>query len=1139
MPPQTRKFESEDRIGQGPSTKKLKTGAMDEDYSMDIDYDAGHAMPTPAATPVLRGRKRFLADLGDMKQAVNNGLEISGLRIKTLRQGDEEGSLEFRILHDGATLTSLSLQVMDTSSYPKDHTYICFALDDVAPNLLPVVEAVGTYPPKPIDQTITRILKSLALALAGGAPEDEPSSQMIEDDSGSETGVDGFDDYDGDMYASQAIQSDSWETSTALKRDFLDVVGAGYQPGLLRFGTDDFVLSISTPVLDLGVPTRALVAWDRRLLSASRHFVLLVSGLRARWPVMRADGSLIGDRNIRFHVGLSPLYKPSTASVTHTVRTFALKDDDLEAKTEPEPEPIDPDIDPWEAELRAQQKEKERLASIVVDDNAFERFSLSSSLDSLLDHQFLPVVRLRLKFGLGWAGAETLHMLSQNMQTKPDELYNIYKLEFVKADKEEQSVAKKYALPIDPIKDRDDPAHVNLLLAAFCYLIRRLAMCTRFCLVCHRRIESTYEALKPYVCTDKLCTYQYYSLNFGPSIEYEIEANTEVVDLLVSLTYVACFEGQLETGMPVGMGLRVAPPTRGVAGSVAPAWAPTIPGASQSITRSTFTDIPPTGPDGLVDFDVLPLEFQRAAVAQLLDALPSVADMKRYLEKARGKGRVRLSKMDDAIPAAAWGVLRWSVASCTAYLEEILDEDDMVHGIDKTWRQFRFSVGAPDAEARFKANVDAAVRQDAQAQRFPSLYAFHGSPLRNWHSIIREGLQLKNPLHGRAYGHGVYFARDGSISMGSYAGRGVSKWKNSAMCPMSCVALAEIVNLPKQFVSNNPYFVVAETSWIITRYLLVSTSGYSPTTYGLPAQPDTTTFAARPSRHYVDLDPAWPITLNQKPVQIPEQQRKLQQVVTLRRKELTELEYDEEDRAVFESGDAQKAATQAAPTPSASSSKPSKSTENLGPDWQHDEAWVNPDTFRILPPPTDASSSATVAVQRELRTMLKEQQNATRLAELGWYMPESLISDNLFQWMVEMHSFDPELPLAKDMKDKGVNSLLFEIRFPSAFPHAPPFFRVVKPRLLPFLQGGGGHVTAGGSICMDLLVSDGWLPSYSIAAILLQIKLAVSSLDPRPARLAQNWNVPYEVNEALEGYKRAARTHNWTVPAGVDKLVRF
>lgn len=54
---------------------------------------------------------------------------------------------------------------------------------------------------------------------------------------------------------------------------------------------------------------------------------------------------------------------------------------------------------------------------------------------------------------------------------------------------------------------------------------------------------------------------------------------------------------------------------------------------------------------------------------------------------------------------------------------------------------------------------------------------------------------------------------------------------------------------------------------------------------------------------------------------------------------------------------------------------------------------------------------------------------------------------------------------------------------------------------------------------MDLLVQDGWLPSYNIAAVLLQIRMAISSREPRPARLAsgQDWKRAYGTQEALEG----------------------
>lgn len=42
--------------------------------------------------------------------------------------------------------------------------------------------------------------------------------------------------------------------------------------------------------------------------------------------------------------------------------------------------------------------------------------------------------------------------------------------------------------------------------------------------------------------------------------------------------------------------------------------------------------------------------------------------------------------------------------------------------LDPAWRQFRFSVGAPDAEAKFKASVLESQAKDKNAQKYPSLY---------------------------------------------------------------------------------------------------------------------------------------------------------------------------------------------------------------------------------------------------------------------------------------------------------------------------------------------------------------------------------------------------------------------------------
>ena len=43
-------------------------------------------------------------------------------------------------------------------------------------------------------------------------------------------------------------------------------------------------------------------------------------------------------------------------------------------------------------------------------------------------------------------------------------------------------------------------------------------------------------------------------------------------------------------------------------------------------------------------------------------------------------------------------------------------------GQDPVWRQFRFTLGAPDAEYKYKKEVERAQENDANARLYPSLY---------------------------------------------------------------------------------------------------------------------------------------------------------------------------------------------------------------------------------------------------------------------------------------------------------------------------------------------------------------------------------------------------------------------------------
>ena len=188
----------------------------------------------------------------------------------------------------------------------------------------------------------------------------------------------------------------------------------------------------------------------------------------------------------------------------------------------------------------------------------------------------------------------------------------------------------------------------------------------------------------------------------------------------------------------------------------------------------------------------------------------------------------------------------------------------------------------------------------------------------------------------------------------------------------------------------------------------------------------------------------------------------------------------------------------------------------------------------MLEAPSYATPSATMRLSKELQAVLKVQ-NSTPLHELGWYINPEMIS-NVYQWIVELHSFDPALPLAQDMKKAGLTSIVLEIRFGKDYPHSPPFVRVIRPRFLPFIRGGGGHVTGGGAMCMELLTNSGWSAVSSIESVLLQVRMAIMNLEPKPARLestSKDARSSYATGEAVEAYIRACQAHGWEVPKDI------
>ncbi|KAL4066326.1 hypothetical protein V8B97DRAFT_2025481 [Scleroderma yunnanense] len=1008
-------------------------------------FDTTISTTTSGPSRPLKGRRKFNADLSDLQARTEFSVLTGRWSVKNVRPGDDEGTFMFDLVEcETETKDIINILVSDTSEYPSDHTFFGYSYNgESTPQIAEIIERL----PGRRACSLRDVVDFFLIELSHGDHEDEDCE--VSSDLGDQQLDDEQTTQDFSTFMEPGPSSQAQLCLNYLKRDFMETSDAGYNPGIVWAASNDFLLTVSLPVVSLveEIPPHALLAWDRHFLELGQNLVLLISGFRGFYPILQEDGTLLPGATCAGGSLSSSL--PSADEAKAAFRHFDFNH-------------------PVEANSTLADYEPQ---TSVMSRGVFKRISLSNSLESLLDKYLLRLIQLRRTFNLA-------------AQDDPANIFSANKEMLSNAEKGEERLSASYHLPNDPFVSGSP--HINVMKAAFAFVLRRLALYTRHCAVCHKKLHDEYEALKPYVCGSRLCIFQYYSLNFGSSLRYyEICTNSETIYLLVSLAYTAAAEGALGEPFPRGMGLRV----------------PRAPWSNVEVDD-----------DGLCDFDALTVDEMQIWIITLLDTLPPV----------RGHPKARIQDMNSTVPPAAWSLMKWCIASCTAHIQELKNREDFLGNIGDEFRQFRFMTGAPDKEAKFKRALAAQLPHNSKAKKYPTIFGFHGSPVKNWHSIIRHGLWYKHIANGRSHGNGVYCARDGTISVSGFASRSTAKWRSSSLMPSRCFVLAEIINIPSQFACMDPY-VVDKTDWIMCRYLLVEPGNHEESRRD-SRSPELV------SGNFLKQDPRWMALLGSVPVKIPKPSHHLDKLLEACRKAWSPAQYDEEDMAIFN-----------VPNELQDIDIPASAVTPRNPPrekWASDHDWVENNVQNLLPPPTESSTIATIALQRELKGIYKEQQRVRKRDEmelLGWYIPPEFNEDNLYQWIVEMHSFYPELPAAKDMKEKGVNSLMFEIRFPPSFPHSPPFFRMICPHFLTYMEGGGGHVTVGGSICMDLLMSEdmcwGWLPSYSIPAILLQIKLTILNTDPWPVRLhLVNWNRPYTPREALNGYTWAAALHNWKAP---------
>lgn len=180
------------------------------------------------------------------------------------------------------------------------------------------------------------------------------------------------------------------------------------------------------------------------------------------------------------------------------------------------------------------------------------------------------------------------------------------------------------------------------------------------------------------------------------------------------------------------------------------------------------------------------------------------------------------------------------------------------------------------------------------------------------------------------------------------------------------------------------------------------------------------------------------------------------------------------------------------------------------------------------------SSEPSTATQKTVRArrLMKELREIQRLqsSRPDPIFTVELVNDNLFEWHVKLLRLDPESELAADMRELGVSYILLHLVFPENFPFAPPFMRVMSPRI------EKGFVMEGGAICMELLTPRGWASAYTVEAVVMQFAASIVKGQGRIARKTKG-SKDFSRRSAEESFKSLVKTHEkygWVTPSLSD-----
>uniref|UniRef100_A0A3Q3KU93 Poly [ADP-ribose] polymerase n=1 Tax=Mastacembelus armatus TaxID=205130 RepID=A0A3Q3KU93_9TELE len=329
------------------------------------------------------------------------------------------------------------------------------------------------------------------------------------------------------------------------------------------------------------------------------------------------------------------------------------------------------------------------------------------------------------------------------------------------------------------------------------YAEQRIPTLNEYCVVCdERHVFQNGPMLKPAVCTRELCVFSFYTLGVMSGATEEVATGAEVIDLLVAMCRAALLSSR------------------------------------KSLIFEPFPSVvDPYNPKTLA------FSPKRKRYDRLQKALDSVLLIRKMAQGPYSE----IKKQMDKIDPLAYPLLQWILASNRSHIVKLPLNRQLkfMH----TPHQFLLISSTPSKEACFQT----------AKKLYGSTFAFHGSHIENWHSILRNGLinasYTKLQLHGAAYGKGIYLSPISSISFGySEMGKGEHKMptkdelikkhnrinKIKQDLPgqprflesrnLNCIALCEVIT-SKDLQKHGNIWVCPVPDHVCTRFLFVYENG--------------------------------------------------------------------------------------------------------------------------------------------------------------------------------------------------------------------------------------------------------------------------------------------------------------------------